>query len=386
MPGSIGARHRLDGNCGRARRPCGQSVDGLGGGAGVDGDGLASGGGVDRLLFTDIEGSTSLWVRDSVAMKRALERHDELLGMAIRSAGGSIFKHTGDGCCAAFASVASALEAAALAQRGLADESWGELGPLRVRMGVHVGEAEPRGEDWFGPSLSGCARLTSAGHGGQVLVSDAALASLGPGMAAELGLRDLGAHRLRDMPRPDHVWQLTGPGLEVDFPPLRSVDLFRGSLPSPLSTFIGRDDERRQVRDLVASQRMVTLVGAGGMGKTRLAVEVAAGVQGLFSDGVWFVELASLADLVALDHEVVATLGFRPQPGLTARQLLVGGLREWRTLLVFDNCEHLLDGVGSLVVELLNSCRRVAIPGDEPGSRSRSRRTRPPGGSAVAGA
>jgi predicted ATPase/DNA-binding NarL/FixJ family response regulator len=147
----------------------------------------------------------------------------------------------------------------------------------------------------------------------------------------------------------------------VDFPPLRTGDLSRGSLPSPLSTFIGRDDERRQVRDLVASQRMVTLVGAGGMGKTRLAVEVAAGMEDLFSDGVWFVELASLADLVALEHEVVATLGFRPQPGLTARQLLVGALREWRTLLVFDNCEHLLDGVGSLVVELLTSCRRVTI-------------------------
>jgi predicted ATPase/class 3 adenylate cyclase/DNA-binding CsgD family transcriptional regulator len=313
------------------------------------------------LLFTDIEGSTALWVRDSAAMKQALERHDELLGVSIRSAGGKIFKHTGDGCCATFPSVASALEAAALAQRRLAEESWGELGPLRVRMGVHVGEAEPRGEDWFGPSLSGCARMTSAGYGGQVLVSDAARASLGPGMAAELGFRHLGDHRLRDMARPEHVWQLTGPGLGVDFPPLRSVDSLRGSLPTPLTSFIGRDDERRHVRDLVASQRMVTLVGAGGMGKTRLALEVAAGVRARFPEGVWFVELASLADLVGLEHEVVATLGFRPQSGLTARQLLVGGLREWRTVLVLDNCEHLLDAVGSLVVELLNSCPLITI-------------------------
>src|SRR3954454_5586223 len=151
------------------------------------------------------------------------------------------------------------------------------------------------------------------------------------------------------------------PGLHEDIPSLRSADSFRGSLPSPLSTFIGRDDERRKVRDLVASQRMATLVGAGGMGKTRLAVEVATEMRDLFPDGVWFVELASLADAVALDHEMVATLGFRPQPGLTARQLLVGGLRECRTLLVIDNCEHLLDPVGPLVMELLNSCHRVTI-------------------------
>jgi predicted ATPase/class 3 adenylate cyclase/DNA-binding CsgD family transcriptional regulator len=313
------------------------------------------------FLFTDIEGSTSLWAGHTTAMTAALERHDELLGGVIRRAGGEVFKNTGDGCCATFSSVAAAAEAAASAQRRLADAGWGELGKIRVRMAIHVGEAEPRGADWFGPALNRCARLMAIGHGGQILVSGAAHALLAQSLPAELGLLDLGVHRLRDLTQPERVWQLTGPGLEIQFPALRSLDSFRGRLPSQLSTFLGRDQELRELHDLMTSERIVTLVGTGGMGKTRLALQTATRGLDWFPDGAWFVELAPLSDSVALDHEVVATVGFRPQPSLTPRDLLTGGLREWRALLVLDNCEHLLEPVGEFVMDVLDRCPQVSV-------------------------
>ena len=185
------------------------------------------------FLITDIEASTALWAEHPEAMKIGLQRHDELVGAAVEESGGLLFKHTGDGFCATFASPGIAALAARDMQLRLAAAEWGELGRLRVRVGIHVGEAEGRQGDWFGPALNRCARLTAIGHGGQILISGAAEALLAETLPPELGLRDLGVHRLRDLSHPEHVWQLTSRDLPADFPPLRSLDFFRGKTAVP---------------------------------------------------------------------------------------------------------------------------------------------------------
>jgi class 3 adenylate cyclase len=243
------------------------------------------------FLFTDIVGSTAKWAAQLPAMAAALERHDQILAGAISDAGGSVFKHTGDGCAAVFPTAAGAVVAAASALRALAGVDWGELGELQVRMGVHAGDGSARDGDWFGPALNRCARLMGIAHGGQILVSGACQALLDV-MPAGLSLLDLGMHRLRDLTQPEHVWQLTGPDLSHGFPPLRSLDAFRGRLPSRLSLFIGREREQRDLSAALATNRLLTLVGPGGMGKTRLGLQVAAGAVDRFAEGVWFVELA----------------------------------------------------------------------------------------------
>ena len=293
-------------------------------------------------------------------MGQALEQHDRVLLGAIVEAGGSVFKHTGDGCAAVFSAPVDAVVAAATAQRALAGIGWGELGELRVRMGVHVGEAMPRDGDWFGPALNRCARLMGLAHGGQVLVSRACQALLDV-MPADLGLRDLGVHRLRDLAQPEHVWQLTGSNLASEFPPLRSLDTFRGRLPSRLSPFVGREREQRDIKKALTATRLLTLVGPGGMGKTRLGLHVAAGVVDRFAQGVWFVELAPVGESSALDHAVAATLGFQSQQGQRTRELLVEGLSHWHALLVFDNCEHLLSPVGEFIADLVGRCPNLSV-------------------------
>jgi predicted ATPase/class 3 adenylate cyclase len=305
------------------------------------------------FLFTDIEGSTRLWAEYPNEIGLALLRHDALMREAIDSAGGEVFKHTGDGVCAVFASTAGAVRAAVCAQRAVAATDWGSIGVLRVRMAVHAGEAESRDADWFGPALNRAARLMGIGHGGQVLLSASAYELASEGLGAGLSFADLGMHRLRDLTRAEHVWQLVADGLERSFPPLRSFDGFRGRLPSYLTSFVGRDDERELVGDELLSARLVTLVGPGGVGKSRLAAQVGADRIDRFSDGAWMFELAPLADGAGLEASMIATLGLSGAPSSIARDALFETLRPWHALLIIDNCEHLIEPVADLVHELL---------------------------------
>jgi class 3 adenylate cyclase len=230
--------------------------------------------GVVTFLFTDIEGSTRRWETDADAMRAALLEHDDVLRAAIEEHEGFLFSHTGDGVVAAFASPRSAVDAAVAAQRAL---------QLPVRMGIATGEAELREADYFGTVLNRAARVMTAGHGGQILVADSTAILL-----SGLDLVDLGPRRLRDVSVPVGVFQVRAPGLVTDFPPLRALDTSPGNLRPAATSFIGHESEVAEVQAALHQHRLVTLTGVGGVGKTRLATEVAARLAGEFPDGVWF--------------------------------------------------------------------------------------------------
>jgi len=257
--------------------------------------------GVVTFLFTDVEGSTRRWENDAEVMRAALAAHDEVLRSAIETHGGFLFKHTGDGVCAAFASPMGAVDAAVAAQRAL---------QLPVRMGIATGEAELREGDYFGAVLNRAARVMAAGHGGQVLLAESAA-----GLLSGVDLVDLGPRRLRDLPTPVGLFQVRAPGLRTDFPALRALDAGLGNLRPAPTSFIGRESEVAELQAAVKAHRLVTLTGVGGVGKTRLALEVAARLADEFPDGVWFFELAAVTDPAAVPDAVAAVLGIIQQPG-----------------------------------------------------------------------
>jgi predicted ATPase len=287
------------------------------------------------FLFTDIEGSTRRWEADAAAMRAARIAHDEALRTAIEAHEGFLFSHTGDGVVAAFASPRSAVDAAVAAQRKL---------ELPVRMGIATGEAEMRDGDYLGTVLNRAARVMAAGHGSQVLVADSTAVLL-----SGVDLLNLGPRRLRDLPNPITVFQLQAQGLRTDFPPLRTIDSSPGNLPSAVTSLIGRDAEVAEVEAAVRAHRLVTLTGMGGVGKTRLALEVAAQLVGEFPDGVWVFELAAVADPAAVPDAVAAVLGLTQQPGKTMSESVTTAQEGRVRLLVFDNCEHVLDAAADLV-------------------------------------
>lgn len=291
--------------------------------------------GIVTFLFTDIEGSTRRWEADPDSMRAALAVHDEVLRSAIEAADGWLFKHTGDGVCAAFISPDAALDAAVSAQRVL---------ELPVRMGMATGEAEQRGDDYFGPALNRAARVMAAGHGGQVLVAESTAA-----LVSDVGLLDLGERRLRDLSGAQRLFQATGPGLRLDFPPLRTLDSVPGNLPVQTTSFVGRDLDVAEIAELVREHRLVTLTGVGGVGKTRLALQVAAELVPDFPDGVWLVELAELSDPAAVPSAVAAAVGVTPQAGMSITDSVAQSLAGRRMLMVLDNCEHVLDAGADLV-------------------------------------
>jgi class 3 adenylate cyclase len=233
--------------------------------------------GVVTFLFTDVEGSTRRWEIDADAMRQAMAVHDELLRQAIEAHGGLLFKHTGDGVCAAFALPTSAVEAAVAAQRAL---------ELPVRMGIATGEAELREGDYFGAVLNRAARVTAAGHGGQVLLDGTTA-----GLCGGIDLMAFGPRRLRDIAKPVELFQVKALGLGREFPPLKTLDVTPGNLRPQTTSFIGREAELAEVQEALKAHRLVTLTGAGGVGKTRLATEVAARLADEFPDGVWVFEL-----------------------------------------------------------------------------------------------
>src|SRR6516165_6408648 len=315
--------------------------------AGVSAAAAAAPSGVVTFLFTDVEGSTRRWEADAQAMRAALVVHDKVLRTAIEAYDGFLFSHTGDGFVAAFASPMSAVNAAIDAQREL---------QLPVRMGLATGEAELRNGDYFGTVLNRAARVMAAGHGGQILLADSTAVLL-----SGVDLVDLGPRRLRDVPNPITVFQVNAPGLPEDFPPLRTLDPSPGNLRPATTSFIGRESEVAEVQAVVKAHRLVTLTGVGGVGKTRLAVEVAARLADEFPDGVWFFDLAAVADPAAVPDAVAAVLGISQQPGKTVSESVATALEGRLRLFVFDNCEHVVDSAAGLVEAILVHSASVKI-------------------------
>ncbi|KUH65797.1 cyclase [Mycolicibacterium novocastrense] len=299
------------------------------------------------FLFTDVEGSTRRWESDPVAMQAALAAHDKCLRTAIEAHEGFLFSHSGDGVAAAFASPTAAVEAAVDAQREL---------KLPVRMGIATGEAELRDGDYFGTVLNRAARVMAAGHGGQILVAESTAVLLG-----NIELLNLGQRRLRDVSAPITLHQVQAAGLRDQFPPLRTEDADVGNLRAPSTSLIGRESEVAGVETALRQHRLLTLTGVGGVGKTRVALEVAAHLVGEFPDGVWVLELANVTDPRAVPDAVAAVLGVGPQAGKTVGESLADALDGRVQLLVFDNCEHVVDAVADLVERILTRTPTVKI-------------------------
>jgi class 3 adenylate cyclase len=316
------------------------------------------------MLLTDVEGSTRLWGEHPDAMRRVIQRHHELAHQAIAGYGGyrPPDQGEGDSVFAVFAVAPSAVACALDFQRALAVEPWPDQVVLRVRVALHTGTLELRdGWNYAGLALNRCARLRAIAHGGQVLLSEATRALTALALPAGAALQDLGVHRLQDLSLAERVFQLCHPDLPATFPPLRSLDARPHSLPLQLTRFVGRERELGEVRSILRSARLVTLTGTGGSGKTRLALQVAADLLEEHPDGTWFVEFAGTADPTLVPRVVSSTLGIREQQGRPILGTLVHHLATKATLLVLDNCEHLLDACAELADRLLRACAGVAV-------------------------
>ena len=305
------------------------------------------------LLFTDIEGSTRLWEQEGARMPGALAGHDALARAAVQSNAGTIVKTTGDGIYAAFGDPLDAINATLALQLALGDPSATNGIAFRVRCGLHMGVVEQRDGDLFGSPVNRAARIMGAAHGSQVLLSQAVVDQVRERLPPLVSLRDLGGVRLRDLAKSEHVYQLVYPGLREDFPALRSLEATPNNLPLQVTSFIGRERELAEIKNLIESTRLLTLLGMGGLGKTRLSLQVAADMLENHPDGVWFVDLAPIKDPTLVPNAAAQVLGVREEPGKTLTQTLCEHVKDHKLLLVIDNCEHLVSACASLANALL---------------------------------
>jgi predicted ATPase/class 3 adenylate cyclase len=314
--------------------------------------------GTVTLLLADIEGSTGLWEADSDTMTASVARLDRALTELVTSHRGvrPVEQGEGDSFVVAFTRASDAVAFALDLQRA-------PLEPIRLRIGIHTGEVQRRDEgNYIGPTINRTARLRELAHGGQVVLSGVAQMLVGDLLPAGASLTDLGTHQLRDLPQPEHVLQLCHPGLRSEFPPLRTTKVAHSQhLPAQLTNFIGRQDELTDLRRLLDINRVVTLTGAGGIGKTRLAVEVASRSADLFGNDVWYVDLAPIAHAELVAVTVARSLGLADRPGLSTMDVLEKFIGERRILLLLDNCEHLIDAIAALVMDLVSTCPRLAV-------------------------
>jgi predicted ATPase/class 3 adenylate cyclase len=317
--------------------------------------------GTVTFLFTDIEGSTQRWDAHREAMSAAVQRHDAIGRAAMDAHGGYVFKTVGDAFCVAFARTEAAVAAALDFQRALLTENFAAVDGLRVRAALHTGAADERGGDYFGPAVNRVARLLSIGHGGQTLLSgvmhDLVLGALPP----QASLRDLGEHRLKDLSRPEYVYQLVAPELASEFPALRSLESLPNNLPLQMTSFVGREREVAEIAELLGTHRLVTLVGSGGIGKTRTSLQVAANLLDGSGNGVWFIELAPLASGEYIPAAVAQALGLALPPEGDALANLVKVIKSWQALLVFDNCEHLIEGAAHVISAVIRGCPKISV-------------------------
>ncbi|KUI44515.1 hypothetical protein AU197_04285 [Mycobacterium sp. IS-1590] len=317
--------------------------------------------GTVTFLMTDLEGSTRMWEQDPEAMKAAMVRHDELLEQTIAEHNGFVFARMGDGMAAAFPTAGDAVRAATLFRNSLLEEEWHTPKPLRARIGLHTDEAVVVENHYVSEPVNRCSRLMAAAHGGQTVVSGATEPLVRDELPDGSHLVDLGEHRLRDLGRPMRIFELAADTADHGFPPLQTLDAFPGNLPAQVSSFIGRQTEVSRVAAALAGSRVVTVTGVGGVGKTRLALQVAADVLPRYRDGAWLVDLAAVRDPDGIATAVAAVFRLSSRAGQPLDELLLEMLENKRLLLVLDNCEHLIGAAARLVSRIERDCPDVVV-------------------------
>jgi len=316
--------------------------------------------GTVTFLFTDMEGSSRAWDSYPSETRAALQRHDEIVAREVEAHNGAIILERGEGdsVFAVFTRGSDAVAAAFELQRAFQKEPWPTHVPVRVRTAIHTGEA---GADYRGPHVNRTARIRAIGHGEQILVSGVTAGIVRGTPPENAALIDLGQHRVRDVAETEHVFQLRHPELREEFPPLKSLSNFRQNLPVQLTSFIGRERERETVRSLINDHRVVTLIGSGGCGKTRLAIQVGADLLEQFPDGVRFVDLASLSDPSLVLDGIATAVEVKLEQGDAKDDALVRRLEGTKTLIILDNCEHLVRACAEAVSVLLRTGEHVRV-------------------------
>jgi predicted ATPase/class 3 adenylate cyclase len=312
------------------------------------------------FLFTDIEGSTRLLQALGDRFGDVLERHRELIRDAVAAQGGEEVGTEGDSFFVTFPSATGAIAAVVAAQRALAEEPWPDGSPVRVRMGLHTGEADYTDGTYIGLDVHRAARISAAGHGGQVLISEATRALTESSLARDVTVRDLGTHRLKDLDAPEHLYQLVIAGLPADFPSVRTTDATPNNLPAQLTSFLGREREILEISDLLSRSRLLTLTGPGGTGKTRLSIEVARRAMDRFPDGVFFVPLSPLNEVELVAPTIAHALGLPDRGGRMPEQRILDHVGDKRVLLVLDNFEQLV-AAAPVVNELLGKAVNLTV-------------------------
>lgn len=302
-----------------------------------------------------------MWEEHPATMRVSLARHDALMREAIVAANGYVFKTVGDAFCAAFSTAGNGVQAALAAQLAIRNEAWPDETPIRVRMALHTGAVESRDDDYFGPPLNRVARLLATAHGEQSILSQTTFDLVRDSLPPEVSLHELGTHLLKDLARPEQVFQILHPGLRDEFPGLRSLSNQPNNLPLQLTSFVGREAEIESVKALFESHRLVTLSGAGGSGKTRLSLQIAAELLETFPDGVWLVELAAVLGSDQIARAVADVLSIQERKDQSLSSTIAEQIRNKRILIILDNCEHLIESSARLADQLLKSCPSLKI-------------------------
>src|SRR5215831_10628495 len=317
--------------------------------------------GVTTLLFTDIEASTRLWEQEGERMSLALAQHDAMSRSAVERNRGAVVKMTGDGMYAAFGDPLDAVHATVELQQALNDPSATNGIAFKLRYGLHLGVVERRDEDLFGSPVNRAARIMKAAHGGQILLSQTVVDHVRERLPPAISLRDLGAVRLRDLATSEHVYQVLHPQLRQDFPALRSLEATPNNLPQQVTSFVGRQRELAEAKEMLDGTRLLTLLGMGGLGKTRLSLQIAADVLEKYPDGVWFIDLAPIKDPTLVPNAAAQVLGVHEEPGKPLEQTVCAHVKEHQALLLLDNCEHLVAACAGLADALLMHAPQVSI-------------------------
>lgn len=317
--------------------------------------------GTVTFLFTDIEGSTKLAQMNPEGYLLALQKHHNILNEAVSGSNGCVFKSVGDAFCCAFENCADAVKAAIEAQVKFNATEWGDVA-IKVRMGIHSGTAEWNGKDYMGYiTLARSNRVMSSAYGNQILISEQAHENLGDAFLKDVNFRDLGERRLKDLIQPVKLFQIMSPQIPSDFPPLKTLDARPNNLPVQLTSFIGRVQEMSKVKELLEVSRLVTLLGPGGTGKTRIAMQIGAELINDFMNGVFVAELAPVTDPLRVSRALIDTLGIKELPNKSPEETIIDYLKDKSLLLLLDNCEHLIDACATLSEKLLANCAKLKI-------------------------